>query len=665
MIKLVKKLNEAAKAYYSEGRSVMSDQEYDKLYDELEKMEKETGVVLPDSPTLRAGFEVVSNLEKVTHKHPALSLSKTKDIEELKEFLGEKEGVLSFKCDGLTIQATYSKTWTLNTSVESKHEYVYELITLATRGNGYIGEDVTHNAPYIKGIPKVIESSYNLGNEVVVRGELLINYNNFNKINENLEEKYMNPRNLASASVRLMDTYVSSKRYMEFKAFEFVNSDSPSMESDFKNLETLGFDVVPYMTVKKNGLENAIEIMTPESIDFPVDGLVLAYNDNYYRKSLGMTGKYPKGAKAFKWADTSVTTTLRDIEWSVSTSTTGTLTPVAVFDEVDLEGTTVKRASLCNLSEVKRLGIGANDITTLEVIKANMIIPKVIEASGVGEPSIPSKCPVCGFPLSLKLGKDKETEFLVCKNPNCAAKHSGKFVRLAGRDALNIIGLSEAKLKTLASYGYISRLADVFYLSDYKDEILELDGFGEKSYNNMIDSIEKARECDFKNFFYALGIPGAGHDVAKILEKFIGTNYPDEPCENVLLNLATASSKDILLSLDGIGEIIANNIIDWFKENMCEYLDLADELEITLKVSKGDNSLNEKTFVITGKLLSYPNRNALKEEIEAHGGKVSGSVSSNTDFLINNNKMSDSSKNKKAKSLGINIISEEDFKKML
>lgn len=637
----------------------MSDQEYDVLYDELVKLEKETGTILPDSPTLRVGYEVVSELKTVKHKFKALSLDKTNDRDQLKKWLGKKEGIISYKMNGLTGVATYKRN---SESSENGNNAV--LTCLASRGNGLQGEDITHNAKYIKNIPLTLPIELNEDESFIVRGEMIISYEDFDKINADMEENYMNPRNLASASARQTNSYVTSKRHLQFKAFEavsYVHDDNHSAETiqdSFNYLSSLGFDVVKHSKVTEDTLFQEMDKMNPESVDFPVDGLVLIYNDITYGKSLGTTVKFPKNAIAFKWKDEVKSTILRGIEWS--TSRTGLINPVAIFDPVEIDGTIVKRASLCNITEMKRLGLGENNKTVLDIIKANMIIPKCIHAKGEGKFDIPEYCPVCGSKTKIKNGKDGNTQSLYCENPNCAAKHIGKFTRLAERDALNIKGISDAIIETFVEHGYLVHLADIFHLDRYKSEIVEMEGFGIKSYNNMIAAIEKSRSTTFRQMFYALGIPGAGHDAGKIIEKYI-----EAPYDLSLLRLATTiNAKKSLTSMKGIGDTIADSIIEWFKANLTEYRSLCKELTIVDDESQRIQDLAGKTFVITGKLVSYANRDALKDEIESRGGKVAGSISKNTNYLINNDSTSTSGKNKKAAELGIPVITEEEYKKM-
>ena len=642
MEQLVKKLNQAAKMYYSGNGSMMSDKEYDKLYEQLEKMEKETGIILPDSPTRRVGYQVVSKLPKVTHEYPALSLDKTKSVEELIKWANGKEIILSWKLDGLTLQVTYEK------GIMEK---------CVTRGNGIVGEDVSHNAPYIQGLPQKIPYQ----GKLVVRGEVLISYADFDMINEDGE--YKNPRNLASSSLRLLDSYTASKRCMHFKAFTLVfKEDMPSKFTESlgwlkeQGLDTVEFAIVDNMYTAVREFEKKVV-----SYEFPTDGLVATFNDIAYGQSLGTTGKFPKHSIAFKWKDDTEETILRDIDWSASR--TGLINPVAVFDPVELEGTTVKRASIHNIRYIEKLKLGYGD--TITIYKANKIIPMIddnLTKNGNYIP-IPEVCPVCGGKTERRVNSDDTSESLYCTNPQCPAKHIGRYTRLVERDGLNVIGLSKAAIEKFVDSGFLHEFRDLYHLQEYKDQILEMEGMGEKSYQNMIDAIESSRTTTFRQFFYSLGIPEAGHDVAKILEKECSrrkTRFFEDMA-------GAADGVEKFQKMSGIGEVIAQNLCCWYKEHKEEYQNLLYELTITDDEVEDNFTVQDlvgKTFVITGKLETYPNRDALKSEIESRGGKVSGSVSKNTTYLINNDTESMSGKNKKAKELGITVISESDFKNL-
>lgn len=646
MENLVKELNEAAKAYYSGHESAMSDKEYDELYAELQRMEQETGIVLPDSPTQRVGYEVVSTLPKVQHEYLALSLDKTKDVQELKKWLGYKNGILSWKCDGLTAIATW----------DNGH-----LTSLVTRGNGMIGEDVTHNAPYIKGLPMEIPDT----EHVVVRGEVVISYPDFEKINLKIadpEEKYKNPRNLAISSLRQMDSYIASKRDLQFMAFQLVAPSKRTIENNFMWMDLMNIQYVPHLFVNSDSLEDTIAVyeerLKEGKMEIPTDGLVLTFDDVLYGKSLGTTGKFPKHSIAFKWKDDAVETTIRNVEWSASR--TGLINPVAIFDPVELEGTTVTRASIHNIQYMNALELGKGD--TITVYKANMIIPQIDEnlTKNGNYFEVPDYCPVCGKQTVRKFNKEHTSEFLYCMNADCPAKHVGKYTRLVERDALNVKGLSSARIEQLVNLGYLTEFADLYHLDQYKEELLSMEGFGEKSYQNMMNAIEASRTTTFRQLFYALGIPGAGHDVAKILESHLA----DPKAENLLSLTRRKDAYAVLTSYEGIGDVTADAIIQWFWWHADEYQHLCHELTIVEEENTNEQDLVGKVFVITGKLESYPNRDALKSEIEARGGKVAGSVSKNTSYLINNDVSSTSGKNKKAKELGVTILSEDDFKKM-
>lgn len=654
MEEAVKKLNEAAKAYYATDQEIMSNYEYDKLMDELETMERETGIVLPDSPTKRIGYVVVSNLKKVRHRQPALSLDKTKDRQELAHWLGDKEGVLSWKMDGLTLVVTYENG---------------KLQSAVTRGDGYIGEDVTHNARYIHGLPIRIPFKDSL----VIRGEVVTHYDDFFQLNDKIEDtnkQYKNPRNLTTGSLRLLDSKEAAKRRMQFYAFQWVpDENSPKdVKSCHENLNSFGIQVVDYEVVNKTNFLNKIEkfenSFINKNLKFPTDGLVLAYNDISYGLSLGTTGKFPKHSIAFKWADETQETKLIDIEWSASK--TGLLNPVAVFEPIELEGTTVKRASVHNCSVVKELELGYQD--TITVYKANMIIPQIAEnlTRNGDYVTIPKTCPVCGEKTELCIGADGRTESLYCTNPDCAAKQIGQIERFVSRDGLNVVGLSKATILAFVSRGFINSPSDIFDLKNHKTEILEMEGFGIKSYDNLTKAIDEAKTTSFKQFFYSLGIPGAGHDVANILSRYyeeIGT-YASK---STMLTYFLSESSEIFTKMNGIGPVITQNMRKWYDKNNTEYhkiLDLLHIMDDTEIPTENKKDLQGLVFVITGKLHSYGNRKELKKEIEEQGGKVSGSVSKNTSYLINNDILSSTEKNLKAKELGIPIISEEDYKNL-
>ena len=637
---LNQKLKVAAKAYYIDGKEIMSNFEYDQLYDQLLTLEKETGIIFSDSVTQNVGFEVLTDLKKEKHPSKMLSLDKTKDRDVLKKWLGNKDGVLSFKLDGLTIVAHYNDG---------------KLQKAVTRGNGIVGEIITHNARFFKGLPTQIPFKENL----IIRGEALMKYSEFERINELIPdetEKYKNPRNLASGTIRQLDSAMMKEREINFYAFTLVDGlDSNSYEERLNWLETQGFQVVKHKKVTINTLDKEMDKFGEEVKinDFPSDGLVLFYDDIKYGNSLGSTSKFPRNGMAFKWKDETAKTVLRKIEWSASR--TGLLNPVAIFDPVELEGTTVSRASVHNLSIIDSLKLNIGD--TIDVFKANMIIPQIAENQTRSLKNIkdilPTCCPVCGREVNIE--KNEDTVVLRCINKDCAAKHIGKFEHFVSRDAVNIIGLSSAKLEQLIDFGIIKEFKDLYSIEKNKDKIVNMEGFGEKSYENLKKSIEKSREIEPNHFLYALGIEEIGkstsRDIMKYLhydfEKIFEQNYTD------------------FIKIDGIGEKMANNLVIYLGKNEEMIRELMKEFTFIIpEINEKETALTNKTFVITGKLHIYANRDALKKEIENNGGKVSNSVSSKTNYLINNDSTSNSSKNKKAKELGIQIITEDEFEKM-
>lgn len=640
-------LRRASEAYYAKDEEIISNLEYDRLYDELVELEEKTGIVLSMSPTRTVGYEAVDFLPKERHEKPMLSLGKTKSREELREWLIDKEGLLSWKLDGLTIVLTYEEG---------------KLKKAVTRGNGEVGEVITPNARVFVNVPDTIPYQGRL----ILRGEAVISYSDFEKINEEMqvdEAKYKNPRNLCSGSVRQLNNEITARRNVCFYAFSFVSAEGGGSEPDFHNdrenqflfLRELGFDVVPFKRVSADTILDAVEeyAQAVQTYDIPSDGLVLTYCDLAYSASLGQTAKFPRDSIAFKWQDEVAETTLREIEWSPSR--TGAINPVAVFEPVELEGTTVSRASVHNVSVVKALKLGIGDRIT--VYKANMIIPQIAEnltASNALE--IPEHCPACAGPARIHAANDAQT--LVCENPDCPAKKIKAFTLFVSRDALNIDGLSEATLEKLIAKGFIHEFTDIFHLDRYRDEIIEMEGFGEKSYQKLAGSIEKARQTTLPRVVYALGIPGIGAANAKLLCRFFGHDIEQ---------LRDADAEDLAM-IEGIGSVLAESIAGYFKDagNRERLAALLSELEISMpEQTSGEQTLEGKVFVITGSVTHFANRNEVKELIEAKGGKVTGSVTSKTDYLINNDVTSTSGKNKKAKELGIPVISEEDFLQML
>ncbi|NBJ82664.1 NAD-dependent DNA ligase LigA [bacterium 1XD42-94] len=639
---LTARLSEAARAYYQESREIMSNHEYDRLYDELSGLEDETGTVFSGSPTQKVGYEVLSELPKERHERPMLSLNKTKSMEDLTEWLGEQKGLLSWKLDGLTVVLTYRDG---------------KLQKAVTRGNGEIGEVITQNARMFKNIPTGI--SYQ--GELVLRGEAIIRYSDFEKLNaliEDVDAKYKNPRNLCSGSVRQLSNEVTAGRNVRFMAFSLVKADGVdfknSREEEFRWLMSLGFETVEYVGVTRDSLADAVADFEKriEQFDIPSDGLVLLYDDIAYGMSLGRTAKFPRDSIAFKWADELQETTLSYIEWSASR--TGLINPVAVFEPVELEGTTVSRASVHNISIMEGLELGEGDRIT--VYKANMIIPQIADnftRSGVR--NIPARCPVCGGATEIRQVNDVKS--LYCTNPDCQAKKLKGFALLVSRDALNIDGLSEMTLEKFIAAGFIHEADDIFHLDRHREAIVGMEGFGERSYDKLIAAAQSASHTTLPRLIYGLGIEGIGLANARVLCRHF--DYDLEAMRH--------ADKEELCSIDGIGEVLADAWVRYFENSRNnELLDhlLADLAFEDERQREGEQLLAGKTFVITGSLELFANRKALQEQIEALGGKAVGSVSSKTDYLINNDVTSNSSKNKKARELGIPILSETDFLKM-
>ena len=641
MKELGEKLREASRAYYQEDREIMSNVEYDALYDTLSALEKETGIVLADSPTVNVGYEAVEQLPKEEHERPMLSLDKTKEREALREFIGEHPTLLSWKLDGLTIVLTYENG---------------ELIKAVTRGNGIVGEVITNNARVFKNIPLKISFKGRL----VLRGEAIITYSDFEKINETIgdaDAKYKNPRNLCSGSVRQLNNEITAKRNVRFYAFSLVSAEGVdfrnSREVQFRWLNEQGFEVVEYRKVTAETLDEAMDYFA-EAVttnDFPSDGLVALYDDIAYGESLGTTAKFPRNAMAFKWADEMRDTRLLEIEWSPSR--TGLINPVAIFEPVELEGTTVSRASVHNISIKKELKLGIGD--TIRVYKANMIIPQIAEnLTGSGNAPIPHTCPACGQETVVK--KENDVECLFCVNPGCPAKKIKSFGLFTSRDAMNIDGLSEVTLEKFIARGFIHDFGDIFEISRYKDEIVEMEGFGQKSYDNLMESLERAKETTLPRVIYSLGIANIGLANAKVICRHF---------DNDLDRIRHASLEEVS-DIDTIGPVIAGNLVAYFRdENNNRRLDhLMRFLHIQEDSPKQEQIFEGMNFVITGSLVHFGNRSEAKELIESLGGKVTGSVTKKTNYLINNDIQSNSSKNKKARELGIPILSEEDFRKL-
>jgi len=633
----IKLLNEANKAYYQENREIMSNYEYDKLYDELHEMEEETGTVLSNSPTIRVGYELLSNLPKERHERVMLSLDKTKEISVLRDWLGERKGVLSWKLDGLTIVMTYEEG---------------KLTKAVTRGNGEIGEVVTNNAKFFTNIP--VNISYK--GSLVLRGEAVISYSDFDKINEQIPEtegKYKNPRNLCSGSVRQLNNKITAERNVRFYAFSVVKADADFKNSRIEQLNWLknqGFSVVEFKKVASD-IEEAVKWFEEHinDNDLPSDGLVLTFDDIKYGESLGSTAKFPRDSIAFKWKDEVKETKLLEIEWSASR--TGLINPIAIFEPVELEGTTVSRASVHNLSIMEELELGIGD--TINVYKANMIIPQVSDnLTRSNNAEVPEHCPVCGGETVIK--NDNDIKTLYCINDECLAKQIKSFTHFVSRDALNIEGLSEATIEKLIAKGLVKELADIFHVEKYKDIITKMEGFGEKSFNNLVNSVNKARKTTAARLLYSFGIANIGLSNAKLISRKFNDDWD---------KIQNAKFEE-LIEIGGIGEVMANSYVKFFGDEKKKAIveDVLKEVEIEVSSKTSSEQIFENyIFVITGSVEHFKNRDELKALIEEKGGKVTNSVTSKTNYLINNDNLSNSSKNKKAKELGIEIITEEQF----
>ena len=662
MKELHRQLLAASRAYYQESREIMSNFEYDRLYDELLELEKETGTVLAGSPTQKVGYEVLSELPKEAHEAPMLSLDKTKEVPVLQEWLGSQKGLLSWKLDGLTIVLTYEGG---------------ELVKAVTRGNGEIGEVITNNAKVFANVPLRIPYQ----GQLILRGEAIIKYSDFARINEEIEDvdaKYKNPRNLCSGSVRQLNNEITAKRSVNFEAFMLVRAVGPentdaavengqpydgtdhgrfhnSRKEQFEWLKSQGFDVVEYKEVNAAALPDAVAEFAEaiQSYDIPSDGLVLLMDDIAYGDALGRTAKFPRNSIAFKWADEILETTLREIEWSASR--TGLINPVAIFDPVELEGTTVSRASVHNISIMEAMELGVGD--TITVYKANMIIPQIAEnLTRSGNIVIPKICPVCGGETQIRQMNDVKS--LYCMNPDCQAKKIKSFSLLVSRDALNIDGLSEATLEKFIAAGFIHSYADMFHLNRHKEAIVSMEGFGEKSYENLMAAVKKASHTNLVRVVYGIGVAGIGLANAKMLCRAFGYDFDK-------MRHATAEE---LTAVDGIGAVLADAWIAYFaSEKNREAVDgLLAELTIESEAENTEAAIFAgMTFVITGSVQHFASRKELQAFIEARGGKATGSVTAKTTYLINNDVTSNSSKNKKAKELGIPIISEQDFLNMM
>ncbi|MBU5478907.1 NAD-dependent DNA ligase LigA [Eubacterium sp. MSJ-13] len=640
MKELIDILNKAAAVYYQGKDEIMSNFEYDRLYDELSALEKQSGLVIAGSPTQKVGYEVLSELPKQTHPSPMLSLDKTKQVDELADWLGDKEGILSWKMDGLTVVLTYEKG---------------KLLNAVTRGNGVVGEVITNNAKVFKNLPVNIPFK----GHMVLRGEAIITYSEFKKINESLseEEQYKNPRNLCSGSVRQLNNEITAKRNVELYAFTLVEAEGVDFKNSQRNkmefMREQGFQTVEYKVVTSENIHETVEWFSEKvkTNDFPSDGLVLLYDDIDYGDSLGSTAKFPRNAIAFKWADETAKTKLIEVEWSASR--TGLINPVAIFEPVELEGTTVSRASVHNISIVRELKLGIGD--TIEVYKANMIIPQIAKNLTESDSlEIPDKCPVCGEKTSIH--RENDVEVLFCENPECLAKKIKSISLFVSRDAMNIDGMSETTIEKFISKGFLHELADLFKLDRYKDEIISMDGFGKKSYEKLVKAAETAKTTTTARFIYSLGIANIGLSNAKMVCKAFSND----------LEKIRHASRDELVEIDGVGEIIADSFVKYFEKENNNHIvdDLLDIITLEDEENDTQNDMDGMNFVITGSVNHFSNRSEVKELIESRGGKVTGSVTSKTKYLINNDSTSNSSKNKKAKELGVHIITEDEFIEM-
>lgn len=646
---LIDKINDASYAYYAEDNPIISDKEFDDLCTALERLERDSGVVLNNSPIHHVQGFIIDSLAKVKHTRPMLSAQKTKDVNEVKKFLADKIGVLSWKEDGLSIVLRYENG---------------RLKQAITRGNGEIGEDVTHTMKMVRNVPQSIpEKCY-----LEIRGEAVIGYDDFAKINEKLHGKYKNARNLAAGTVRQLDSNVAKERKLAYKVFELVKlgdtpeSEMPSIADSFKYLAEQGFDVVEHQVVNRDNVEEYMATFQPEEYKYPVDGLIISYNDYQYGKSLGMTGHHPLSLIAYKYKDDLYETTIRDIEWN--TSRTGLINPVAVFDPVDLDGAETTRATLHNVSYIEGLELGAGD--TIQVYRSNMVIPKVHDnLTRSNTFKIPDVCPTCGS--EAKIINENGSKVLKCMNPDCKAKLLSKFVNFVSRDAMNIQGLSEATLKRFIDLGWLKDYTDIYNLAEHKSEMKNLDGFGMKSVSSLLNSIEESRKCKLVNFVTALGIELVGKstakDICRLIDK-ISLSNNENPYDVFIKRI---KQRKYFGHIDGIGINTSLSMDDYFKDHLEMVEKLAKELEFEMPENKKESTVNltGMTFVVTGKVNKFANRNAIKDEIESRGGKVAGSVSKNTNYLVNNDVNSTSSKNKKAQQLGILIIDEDGLIKIL
>ena len=627
ILSLIEELNKATEAY-DKGKPYMKDTEWDNMYFELVRLEKETGLIFPHSPTQNIYYNIMNKLEKVTHNHPMLSLAKTKIEKEIYDFIAGKEYVTMLKMDGLTCSLTYRNG---------------NLVAAETRGNGTVGENILHNALILPSIPKAI----GIKDEVIVDGEIISTYSNFKK----WENKYANPRNFAAGSIRLLNSEECAERGLTFVAWDRINAPEKTMEETLFSLDKMGFEVVPYLLNEFN-----IEALktTATICNYPIDGLVVKYNDRAYGESLGRTSHHFNNGIAFKFEDDSVTSYLQKIDYEVSRN--GILTPVAVYEEVELEGSTISRASLHNLTMMKKI-LGSPYVgQEIEIVKQNMIIPQIISSVKKEKHDLtiflPEVCPDCGRPLTISC--ENESEILCCNNIDCPCRIINQLEYFCSKKGLDIKGLSKATLEKLLNWGWIKDKKDIFLLEKYKTEWIKKPGFGEKSVSNILAAIEASKKCSLTNYISAFGIPLIGPNVSKEIVKVFSTW--DDFMQAIKDNFDFSS-------LEGFGEEKNKSLLtfDYEEANYIAKNFMNFEFDIKTVVSNTEKKLEGKTIVITGKLKAFKNRDELKTLIEKNGGKVTGSISKNTYCLINNDFNSNSSKNREAQSLNIPILTEEDF----
>lgn len=642
----VRELNRASEAYYNTEQPIMSDAEFDNKLEELRQWEEETGIILANSPTHNVGYSVADELKEVEHNHPMLSLDKTKSVDELIEFIGNKNCFLSVKADGLTT---------------SLHYINGKLIGAETRGDGVRGTECLQNVLTMKNVPKEIPYK----EELIIDGETIIGWDTFREINDNLPEdkKYKHPRNLVSGSLQLLDSKEAASRNMRFIAWRVIKGfEHKTPSEDLFKAKDIGFEIIPILKSPRINKKEELTILlnhireSADSHNIPYDGAVMAVDDYKIAESMGRTDKFFRHSLAYKYEDELFETVLTDIEWN--TSKTGLINPVAIFQSVDLNGAITTRATLHNITYIKDMMLGIGD--RIRVYRSNMVIPKVHDSiDKSGNFSIPDKCPICGHPT--RIIKENDSEVLMCENPDCNGKLLGKLVHATSRNALDIENLSETTIEKFINLGWLNSIQDIYHLSDHENEMKTLDGFGKKSVEKLLSSVEKSRKTSLERFIYSLSIPLIGKSASKDISKICKDSFDD------LVDLMK-SSPEKLLSIDGFGTTMMNSVAKWWYENSLWVYELSKEFafEKSQPVSnEASSTLEGKTFVVTGSVHHYKNREELQKDIISHGGNVASSVSAKTSYLINNDVNSTSSKNQKAKSLNIPIISEKDFLQMI